>query len=627
MQSKVKNAPMHPQVMSYVGQPVVAIDTETTGLDWWSTTFRIGGYVLYTPDVGACYIPVGHETMFDKNEDRKWVAESVGRLARDKNVTWLMHNRVYDENVLKNENVVFAGEIVDTIGLWWTINSFAKSFALKKLGVMVDPKAAEQEMNLERFIRDNKLARYTQVPVDVMRPYAEQDGRLTYLLWELGMKTLPKHQEHIHIKEQKWIALMSKVARVGLPVDVDLCQQIIDSHLSEAHKIRVMLAKATGIRGFNPGSPPQVQRMAGKLGVNLPSTEMASLWASNLPKELRDGTVRYRQLIHTVGSYLEPFISISRNARDKRVHTTFRTTTDTGRLAAGDPINLQGLPRTGAGDVHRVREVVRYPDPDADGRAYLDYAQIDVRIGAHYAQDAPMMRVLSDPEGDVHTMVMNEIQSMGIAIDRSDSKRLVFGSQYMIGAVKFAGNASGLNEDGEYRVVSERQAATWLQAHRRKFPGFPRINRQVEDTMRSRGYIILWDGKLVVCPEGEDPFKSFAWLVQGGGAQLIKTAMIEADEELRARGFRSVVAMQVHDEVHVEGPMEELEEAAQITAKHMAYAWPNCRVPLYVQPEIGAPSWGKKKPLGQRVPVSEKEWLDWRNREFAVVPANVLPFR
>lgn len=606
----VGEPPIHPMVAPYANAPTVALDTETSSLYWWENTFWIGGYVLYAPGIGSTYIPVGHETMFDINEDKLHVASSIQRLADDPKRRWLMHNRVFDENVVNTAGITFKGEITDTIGLWWTISSFFRSYALKQLGNLVDPVAAAEETKLGDFIRGNKLKRYTQVPVEIMRPYAEQDGILTYKLWEEGLRRLPAHQTEVHEMEQQWIGLLSRMTRVGLPADVELCQEIIDSSLSKAHQVRLKLAKMTGIRGFNPGAAAQVQKAAAKFGVKLlnDSTEMASLWASNFPKEMRDGIIEYRQLVHSVGSYFEPFISIARNARDKRVHTTFRTTTSTGRLAAGDPINLQGLPRNSDTGRHRVREVVRYQEESGLGRAYLDFAQIDVRLGTHYSQDKLMTQVLTDPEGDVHTMVMNEIRAMNVNIDRPNSKRLVFGSQYMVGPDKFSATASGLDEDGEYQAISRETADKWLKAHRKRFPAFPWINQQVEAVMKQRGHIWLWDGKWVVFPEEEDPFKGFAHLVQAGGAQIIKRAMVAADKELRAGGYASVLALQVHDEVHVEGPLEELPVAANLTAFKMAYIWPDCRIPLYVQPELGAPSWAKKTHLGERVPLNEERW-------------------
>ena len=59
---RLGTAPLHPRVAPYAQCPVLAVETETTGPDWWNAGFRYGGWVLYEPTVGADYIGVRHET-------------------------------------------------------------------------------------------------------------------------------------------------------------------------------------------------------------------------------------------------------------------------------------------------------------------------------------------------------------------------------------------------------------------------------------------------------------------------------------------------------------------------------------------------------------------------------------
>ncbi len=605
---------MHPRILPYAQCPTIAIDTETTGLDWWDRRFRVGGYVMYDPDVGGDYVPVGHETIFDDNQDGKWVADSIAELAKDKSRTWLMHNRGYDENVCRRENILFAGPIIDTMGLWWVINPHPDpNFSLKGLGARhIESKAAGEQRKLDQYIKSNKLKRYTQVPVEIMAPYAIQDGALTWKLWEAGMKRIPANQMEVHDKEQEWIGLLSRMAARGVPVDRELAQEIIDNHLAEAHRIRVRIASKTGIRGFNPTSPQQVMLAASQLGGLIEDTTQASLEQSSLPRYFREGVVRYRKLMHTVGSYLEPMISISRNSIDGRVHTSFRTTTKTGRLASSDPINLQGLPKQGDDDdVHRVRETVRFAE-DERALGFSDFAQIDVRVGAHYAQDPLLLEVLRDPEGDIHSLVQSEVQGMGIELDRRKAKELVFGSQYGIGKKSFAAKVSGLSPKGKWVSVSEREAGTWLDAHRKRFPAIPYTLAQAEQVMKSRGYIMLYDGRVVGCPPDEDPHKAFAWLIQGTGAQIIKRAMTHMEKMIDESGLDGQILLQIHDEVGHEASHEDNPAVTRIISWCMATAWRACRVPLYVQAAKASPSWAKLENEGERVPADREAWETWR---------------
>jgi len=606
---------MHPRVLPYANCPVVALDTETTGLDWWDRGFRTGGWVLHNPDVGTDYIPVAHETLFDQNEDAKWVADSIHELGKDKKRTWLMHNRQYDENVARHDGVLFEGDIIDTIGLWWTINPHPDpNFSLKGLGARwIDKSAGKEEAALKAYIKKNKLQRYTQVPVDIMAPYAKMDGVLTYKLWELGMKKLPSDQVEVHNTEQEWIRVLSRMAARGIPINMELTQEIIDSHLQRAHEIRVNMAKKTGIRGFNPAGPDQVIRAAAQIGSPIENAQAETLQKSDLPRWFRDGVIDYKQLIHTVGSYQEPMLSIAKNSIDGKVHTSWRTTTKTGRLASSDPINMQGLPkqRDGAGQgIHRVRELIQSTDDLK--LIFNDFAQIDVRVGAHYAQDPTLMEVLRDPDGDIHSMVQDEIRAMGIDLDRRDTKELVFGSQYGIGNRSFAAKVSGLSPNGEWVEVDESQAGSWLGAHRRRFPALPRTLQQAESVMKQRGYISLFDGRKVGCPPHEDPHKSFAWLIQGTGAQIIKRAMIATDNWFTEQEMKSRLFMSVHDEIGADAVPEEADITARAVAWFMASVWRECRVPLYVEPSIATPSWAEMEMIGDKVPLDRQEWERWQ---------------
>lgn len=610
------DAPLHPRVAPFAAAPVIAIDTETTGLDWWDSKFRVGGWVLYNPDVKADYIAVRHETMFDENEDPAHVADSIRRLAADPSRVWLMHNLGYDENVAATDGVTFAGQIIDTIGLSWSVNPHEPSYALKRLGSKyLDPSAAQQEHRLAEFIKKNKLKRYTQVPVEVMTPYAVQDGKLTWDLWVKASAALPESQMEVAKLEQDWIRLVSKMAGVGIPIDMDLAQEIVDSHLAEAHRLRVWLAKELNYPRFNPNSPSQVVAAAASQGVFLDNAEANTIHQSSLRKDIRLALVRVKQLLHSVG-YLESMIKIARGATDGRVHTSLRTTTKTGRLASGNPINLQGLPRRDerTADVHRVREVVRTMD-ESRFIGFNDFAQIDVRVGTHYAERGrgPLTDVLRDPKGDIHTLVRDEVRAMGIQIDRYQTKRLVFGAQYQIGSESFAEQVSGLDENDEWVGVTKAQAQVWLNAHRKRFPALSHVHSQACTILDQRGYIRLWDGRIIPHNKPiDDPRKAFAWLVQGGGAQLIKRAMVASDRWLQANYPGTNLILQVHDEVIYEGDRKAAKEIGEGIAYHMATQWPGCEIPLYVEPDMGAPSWADKATLGDRFPLDEVAWRLWR---------------
>jgi DNA polymerase-1 len=182
----------------------------------------------------------------------------------------------------------------------------------------------------------------------------------------------------------------------------------------------------------------------------------------------------------------------------------------------------------------------------------------------------------------------------------------------MIGKRSFARDLSGLDEDGNWRAISEAEAGKWLEIHRQKYPSIPFVHKQVEQMLQRRGYLQMWDGSVFVLPPMEDPHKGFPWLVQKGGAQLLKRSMVKSSNLLRELGYDAQLILQVHDEVVYEAPTEQIEEVGMIIAHAMATQWPGCEVPLYVQPEVFAPSWAQRGKMGVRVPYDEAAWLQWR---------------
>jgi DNA polymerase-1 len=277
-------------------------------------------------------------------------------------------------------------------------------------------------------------------------------------------------------------------------------------------------------------------------------------------------------------------------ADDGRIHTTFmQTIAATGRLSSTDP-NLQNIPiRTEDGRRIRRAFVV--------GEGYetlltADYSQIEMRIMAHLSGDEGLIEAFRSGE-DLHRYVGSRV--FGVATQdvtsemRSKIKAMSYGLAYGLSSFGLSkqldiavGEAAGLMEDYFQRfggvrdyltgVVDEARATGYtatILGRRRYLPDLTSDNRQRRDTAERMA---------LNAP------------IQGSAADLIKVAMLGVDRELSARGLRSRLLLQVHDELVLEVAPGERDAVEALVREQMGTAGGDLSVPLDVSVGVGA-SW------------------------------------
>ena len=279
--------------------------------------------------------------------------------------------------------------------------------------------------------------------------------------------------------------------------------------------------------------------------------------------------LEYRQLAKLKSTYADGLQAVI--GKDGRIHSTFnQTITATGRISSTDP-NLQNIPvRMELGRLIRKAFV---PKP---GCVFLDadYSQIELRVLAHMSGDENLIEAYREAE-DIHRMTASKVFHVPLEevtpLQRRNAKAVNFGIVYGI-------SSFGLGQD---LGISRKEAEAYIQQYFETYPGIHEfLNRCVEDA-KEKGYSVTMFGRRRPMPELKSSNfmqRSFGERVamkapiQGTAADIIKIAMIRVAKRLKEEQLKTRLLLQVHDELLLEVPEDELEKAEQILEEEMTGA-------------------------------------------------------
>ena len=300
--------------------------------------------------------------------------------------------------------------------------------------------------------------------------------------------------------------------------------------------------------------------------------------------------LEYRQLTKLKSTYADGLAVYIKE--DGRIHGKFnQTVTATGRISSTEP-NLQNIPvRMELG--RKIRKVF-VPE---DGCVFLDadYSQIELRVLADMSGDEALISAYNE-NMDVHATTAAKVFHVDIdevtADLRRKAKAVNFGIVYGI-------SSFGLGQDLH---IPKKEAEEYIK---RYFENYPKVKNfldgLVEDAKKT-GYSVTKFGRRRPVPElssGNFMQRSFGERVamnapiQGTAADIIKIAMINVDKKLKERNMRTRLILQVHDELLLEAPEDEIEMASRILNDEMVNAV-NLKVKMVASVEKGS-NWYEAK--------------------------------
>lgn len=286
----------------------------------------------------------------------------------------------------------------------------------------------------------------------------------------------------------------------------------------------------------------------------------------------------YRLLIKLKTTYVEGLLKEVQP--DNRIHAIFnQTETKTGRISCEKP-NMQNIPiKTKLGSELRKFFVSEPGNQLIDA----DYSQIELRILADFSNDKNMIEAFNDDK-DIHTITASEI--FNIPTDQVTSEMRSFAKSVNFGIIYGISSFSLAKDIG----ITVNQAKTYIDSYFEKFKSVKdyltsTVNKAISDTFvttlfgRKRYIKELSSNNKNIKAFGERIAKNTP--IQGTAADIIKIAMINVYNKLKTNNLKSKLILQIHDELIIEAPDDEVNEVKNILEKEMQAA-ANLKVPLKV---------------------------------------------
>jgi DNA polymerase-1 len=389
------------------------------------------------------------------------------------------------------------------------------------------------------------------------------------------------------------VPVLLRMEQAGVRVDIEVLQAMSSRLAVMIDDLAERVYASTGHR-FNINSPKQLgDVLFNKMDLPRPTKHGKGKVISTAQDVLEDLAahhevpaivLEYRQLLKLKGTYLDALPSLA--DENGRIHTTFNQVgTATGRLSSTNP-NLQNIPiRTAVGREIRAAFVA------APGNLLMsaDYSQIELRLMAHFSQD-PLLLDAYRTGKDIHTLTAAEVFEVDAETmdkeTRARAKAVNFGIVYGISPFGLAAQLG----------IEQRVAKEYIERYFARYKGVEAFIARALEQVRSDQFVKTAFGRVRPIPDiqSRNPNqRGFAERtaintpLQGTAADLIKIAMLRIDAAMRERGMKSVMTLQVHDELLFDVVPEEA-DAMQQLVKHEMETAAEFSVPIVAEVGLGA---------------------------------------
>jgi DNA polymerase-1 len=567
----------------------VAFNVQTTGLA--AMRADLVGIGLAASPTDAYYVPVGHV----EEEQLAWdtVREALRPMLADRSVRKLAHNAKFHEIVLARHGADVEGLDFDTMIAAYLLESSQRALALRDLAwskLQLELPAGSTLLGTGR-----SATTMDRLPVEQVGAFAAGEAAAVQRLTPIVREELrePGLDGLFCDVELPLVPVLAQMERNGVKVDGPYLTALSGELASRLGEIEARIFQEVGHR-FNINSTQQLSQVLYD-ELNLPRskrtrTGQASTGADVL-EELRgvhpiiELVLEHRQLQKLKSTYVDA-LPLLVNPQTGRVHTTYNQIgAATGRLSSTDP-NLQNIPiRTELGK--RVRRAFITGSSETC-LVSADYSQIELRVLAHATQDPTLLEAFAEGR-DIHAATAAEVMDVDIDQVDADMRR--------VAKVVNFGVLYGMSEYGLSQQVGlpPEQAGSFI---RRYFERFGTVKAYQDTVLRQaeeQGYVTTLLGRRRYIPE----LKSAVYAVrsagqrmainhpiQGTASDIVKIAMVRVQRFLEERGLRTLMMLQVHDELLFETPRAEVETIAPALCEIMEGAM-TLDAPLQVDLKIG----------------------------------------
>ncbi|MFZ5352984.1 MAG: DNA polymerase I [Bacillota bacterium] len=489
----------------------------------------------------------------------------IKQIMESQDIVKISHDIKQDILVLMELGIEVKAVGFDTMIAAYLINPSKSSYTLREIcydinGTEIDDYSSKEGVSTELYCSSVKAI-------------AELKGKLLEKLVELNMKEL------YYKVELPLAAILADMEHEGFKVDKKALEELSADFASQIDELtkgiyeyageefNINSTKQLGVILFDKLQLPVIKKT--KTGY---STDVEVLEALSEKHPIIDKLLEYRQLVKLKSTYIDGLIAII-NPKTGKVHSKLnQTVTATGRLSSTDP-NLQNIPvKTENG---RLIRKVFIPTNEEFVLVDADYSQIELRVLAHISDDPGLIDAFANKQ-DIHTRTASEVFGVPLgevtSIMRSRAKAVNFGIVYGI-------SDFGLSRDLK---ITKKEAKQYID---RYFARYPKVKEYMDETVKNaaeKGYVTTIMNRIRYIPEinsrnaiqrGLGERIAMNTPIQGSAADIIKIAMVKVYEELKKKGLKSKLILQVHDELIVEAHKDEADMVKVILKECMENAF------------------------------------------------------
>ncbi len=412
---------------------------------------------------------------------------------------------------------------------------------------------------------------------------------------ELEERNLTKLYKEV---ELPLVQVLFDMEEQGFKVDVEMLGELNNKFSQELDRLLKEIIELAG-KPFNVNSTKQLASVlfdelglkTGKKTKTGYSTNVDVLNSIKNQHPIVPLILRQRELSKLKSTYLDGMLPLIDSKQ--KIHTVFKqTVTSTGRLSSTEP-NLQNIPiRKSDGKLIRKMFVAS----EGNTLVCADYSQIELRLMAEFSGDETMLEAFNNGV-DIHRTTAGKV--FGVPFEmvteemRRQAKAVNFGIIYGI-------SDFGLSED---LGVSVYQAREFINSY---FATYPKVKRYMDkcvEIAKEQGYVTTYLNRRRDIPELKSSnynLRSFGERVamnmplQGSASDIIKVAMLKVFNALKEGGYKAKLIMQVHDELIIDCPLDEVEQVKKLLVDNMQNNTPDFTVKLIAECSCGK-SWLEAK--------------------------------
>ncbi|MUK86884.1 DNA polymerase I [Ornithinibacillus sp. L9] len=531
---------------------------------------------------GAYFIPT--EVAAASKEFKTWAEESSNKKVvfdAKKTLVALLKHDIHLKGI--NFDMLLASYLLNPSENNHDIPAIGHRFGKK--GILFDEevygKGAKMKVPEESVLADH-IVRKTNVLFELQAEMEKQleDNEQLELLKELEMPLA---------------LILGEMEHTGVQVDIDRLEEMGSELKERLDEIEQRIYEIAGER-FNLNSPKQLGPILFeklKLPV-IKKTKTGYSTAADVLEQLENEheiipkILLYRQLGKLQSTYIEGLLKVV-DKQTSKIHTRFnQALTQTGRLSSIDP-NLQNIPiRLEEG--RKIRQAFVPAKKDWIMFA-ADYSQIELRVLAHIANDEKLISAFKN-DLDIHTQTAMDVfhveKDEVTSNMRRQAKAVNFGIVYGISDYGLSQNLG----------ITRKEAKRFIDRYFESYPGVKQYMEDIVQEAKHKGYVTTLMKRRRYLPEITSRnfnLRSFAERtamntpIQGSAADIIKKAMIDLHEKLLDEKLQARILLQVHDELIIEAPKEDVDSLKEIVPAMMENTV-ELNVPLKVDYAYGS-SW------------------------------------